>query len=74
LGVRSAAGPAAPPRFLAPLPGSPGWPWAVVVARSSGAAPAPLRAVVLVPGPPALLAPAWVPWAPRVRPGALRPG
>ncbi|MEZ5091029.1 MAG: DUF3027 domain-containing protein, partial [Micropruina sp.] len=30
--------------------------------------------VVLVPGPTALLAPAWVPWEQRVKPGDLSPG
>ena len=61
-------------RFLAELPGYRGWQWAVVVAACPGAAQATISEVVLVPGPTALLAPRWVPWDERVRPGDLGPG
>ena len=61
-------------RFLASLPGYRGWQWAVVVAAFPGAAHATISEVVLVPGPTALLAPKWVPWEERVRPGDLGPG
>ncbi len=61
-------------RFLAELPGYRGWQWAVVVAACPGAAQATISEVVLVPGPTALLAPKWVPWDERVRPGDLGPG
>ncbi|MDM4143037.1 MULTISPECIES: DUF3027 domain-containing protein [Mycobacterium] len=61
-------------RFLAHLPGYQGWQWAVVVAAYPGADHATISEVVLVPGPTALLAPKWVPWDQRVRPGDLSPG
>src|SRR6201995_2928974 len=61
-------------RFLARLPGYQGWQWAVVVASYPGADHATVSEVVLVPGPESLLAPQWVPWDQRVRPGGLSPG
>jgi hypothetical protein len=65
---------AATHRFLADMPGYRGWQWAVVVAACPGADHATISEVVLVPGPTALLAPRWVPWQQRVRPGDLSPG
>lgn len=65
---------AATHRFLAHLPGYQGWQWAVVVAAYPGADHATVSEVVLVPGPTALLAPQWVPWDQRIRPGDLGPG
>ncbi len=65
---------AATHRFLAHLPGYQGWQWAVVVAAYPGADHATVSEVVLVPGPTALLAPQWVPWEERIRPGDLSPG
>lgn len=65
---------AATHRFLAVMPGYQGWQWAVVVAAYPGAERATVSEVVLVPGPTALLAPAWVPWHERVQPGDLGPG
>lgn len=61
-------------RFLAHVPGYQGWQWAVVVAGYAGADHATISEVVLIPGPTALLAPDWVPWEQRVRPGDLGPG
>jgi Protein of unknown function (DUF3027) len=58
-------------RFVAHLPGYQGWQWAVVVASYPGADHATVSEVVLVPGPGSLLAPEWVPWEQRVRPGDL---
>ncbi|MFB0618680.1 DUF3027 domain-containing protein [Streptomyces sp. AGS-58] len=51
-----------------------GWRWAVTVARASRARAVTLDEVVLLPGPDALLAPEWVPWSERLRPGDLGPG
>ncbi|AYN40746.1 DUF3027 domain-containing protein [Streptomyces dangxiongensis] len=51
-----------------------GWRWAVTVARASRAKAVTLDEVVLLPGPDALLAPEWVPWSERLRPGDLGPG
>ncbi|MBV9088491.1 MAG: DUF3027 domain-containing protein [Mycobacteriaceae bacterium] len=65
---------AATHRFLAKLPGYQGWQWAVVVAAHPGAEHATISEVVLIPGPTALLAPRWVPWEDRIRPGDLSPG
>ena len=65
---------AATHRFLANMPGYQGWQWAVVVAAHPGADHATISEVVLVPGPTALLAPTWVPWQDRLRPGDLGPG
>jgi hypothetical protein len=61
-------------RFLANLTGYRGWQWAVVMAAYPGADHATISELVLVPGPTALLAPQWVPWQERVRPGDLGPG
>jgi hypothetical protein len=74
LGVSYEDPTAATHRFLAHLPGYQGWQWAVVVAGYPGAERATISEVVLVPGPTALLAPEWVPWEERVRPGDLSPG
>lgn len=74
LGVSYADPNAATHRFLAHLPGYQGWQWAAVVAAYAGAEHATISEVVLVPGPTALLAPEWVPWEQRVRPGDLSPG
>jgi DUF3027 family protein len=61
-------------RFLAHLRGYQGWQWAVVVAGYPGTDHATVSEVVLVPGPGSLLAPEWLPWDQRVRPGDLNPG
>ncbi|MDD4867156.1 MAG: DUF3027 domain-containing protein [Mycobacterium sp.] len=74
LGVGYADPTAATHRFLAHLPGYQGWQWAVVVAAYPGAERATISEVVLIPGPTALLAPEWVPWDRRMRPGDLSPG
>ncbi|MEU2425070.1 DUF3027 domain-containing protein [Streptomyces sp. NPDC007851] len=51
-----------------------GWRWAVTVARASRAKIVTLDEVVLLPGADALLAPEWVPWSERLRPGDMGPG
>ncbi|MFE9256790.1 DUF3027 domain-containing protein [Streptomyces sp. NPDC006879] len=51
-----------------------GWRWAVTVARASRAKYVTLDECVLLPGPDALLAPEWVPWSERLRPGDMGPG
>jgi len=58
--------------FACTLPGYRGWAWHVIVALPEGDAPTVSEACLL-PGSDALLAPAWVPWAERVRPGDLEP-
>lgn len=54
--------------------GYPGWRWAVTVVRASRAREVTVDEVVLLPGADALLAPGWLPWDARVRPGDLGPG
>jgi hypothetical protein len=61
-------------RFLASMAGYHGWQWAVVLATYPGADHTTVSEVVLLPGPDALLAPEWVPWHERVKPGDLSPG
>ncbi|MGX4691401.1 DUF3027 domain-containing protein [Streptomyces sp. JNUCC 63] len=51
-----------------------GWRWAVTVARASRAKVVTIDEVVLLPGPDAVLAPEWVPWSERLRPGDMGPG
>lgn len=51
-----------------------GWRWGVTVARASRARHVTVDEVTLMPGPDALVAPAWVPWSERLRPGDLGPG
>lgn len=51
-----------------------GWRWVVTVARASRARVATVDEVALLPGPDAMLAPAWVPWSERVRAGDLGVG
>ncbi|MEU7179880.1 DUF3027 domain-containing protein [Streptomyces celluloflavus] len=60
--------------FACNEPGYRGWRWAVTVARASRAKLVTLDETVLLPGPDALLAPEWVPWSERLRPGDLGPG
>ncbi len=51
-----------------------GWRWAVTVARASRQRQVTVDEVVLVPGDEAIVAPAWVPYKERVKPGDLSPG
>ncbi|MFC9892634.1 DUF3027 domain-containing protein [Nocardia sp. NPDC127579] len=74
LGVSFEDESAATHRFEATLPGYRGWQWAVVVAAPPGAEYATVSESALLPGPDALVAPEFVPWEQRVRPGDLAPG
>jgi hypothetical protein len=51
-----------------------GWRWAVTVARAARAKVVTVSECVLLPGEDAVMAPQWVPWADRLRPGDLGPG
>ena len=51
-----------------------GWRWAVTVTRASRSKLVTLDETVLLPGPEALVAPQWVPWSERLRPGDMGPG
>jgi hypothetical protein len=48
-----------------------GWRWAVTVSRAARSKTVTVDEVVLLPGEDALLAPEWVPWSERLRPGDL---
>ncbi|MDR0946094.1 MAG: DUF3027 domain-containing protein [Bifidobacteriaceae bacterium] len=61
-------------RFECTMPGYRGWSWVVTVARVPRSRTATVSETELVPGDDSLLAPAWVPWAERLRPGDLGPG
>ncbi|HEY6309870.1 MAG TPA: DUF3027 domain-containing protein [Streptosporangiaceae bacterium] len=50
------------------------WRWAVTVVRAPRAKGVTVSETVLLPGPAALLAPDWVPWHDRLRPGDLGVG
>ncbi len=74
LGVSAEDDNAATHRFEATLAGYRGWQWAVVVAAPPGADHPTVSESALLPGPDALIAPEFVPWDQRVRPGDLAPG
>jgi hypothetical protein len=60
--------------FASRLPGYVGWHWAVTLAHVPSEEELTVDEVVLLPGEQALLAPAWVPWQERLRPGDLTVG
>jgi len=51
-----------------------GWRWAVTVARAPRSKTVTICEVCLLPGPDALVAPEWLPWSERLRPGDLGVG
>ena len=59
--------------FRAKTPGYQGWQWSVTIAVLDERHPT-VSEVVLLPGDGALLAPAWIPWDERIRPGDLGVG
>lgn len=69
-----AVGNAVTHHFACTQPGYPGWRWAVTVAHVAGDPAVTVDEVVLLPGEDAIIAPAWVPWRERIRPGDLSPG
>jgi hypothetical protein len=60
--------------FACEDPAYTGWHWAITVARASRAKVVTVSEGVLLPGPGSLLAPDWVPWSERVRPGDVGVG
>ncbi|HVL85221.1 MAG TPA: DUF3027 domain-containing protein [Pseudonocardia sp.] len=60
--------------FAARQGGYRGWRWSVTLACAGGEEPVTVSEVALLPGPDAVVAPAWVPWQERVRPGDLGVG
>lgn len=61
-------------RFAAGMKGYRGWHWTVTLARVPRGRSATVCEVELLPGDDAILAPEWVPWSERLRPGDVRPG
>ncbi len=60
--------------FACPTPAYRGWQWAVTVARIARSKRVTVVEVVLLPGPDALLPPAWLPWSARLQAGDLGVG
>ena len=60
--------------FACEDPAYAGWRWAVTVVRAPRAKGVTVSETVLLPGPASLLAPDWVPWQDRLRPGDLGVG
>ena len=61
-------------RFASTAKGYRGWAWTVTVARVPRGRTATVCEAVLLPGDDAILAPEWVPWSQRLRPGDIGPG
>lgn len=61
-------------RFASTAPGYRGWSWTVTLARVPRGRTATVCEVELLPGEEAILAPPWVPWSERLRPGDVGPG
>lgn len=61
-------------RFRSLDPAYRGWCWAITVARASRSKHVTVSESLLLPGDEAILAPDWVPWRERLRPGDLGPG
>ncbi|MRH91417.1 DUF3027 domain-containing protein [Nocardia sp. SYP-A9097] len=74
IGVTAEDDSAATHHFEATLPGYRGWQWAVVVAAPPAATHVTVSESALLPGPDALIAPDFLPWDQRIRPGDLAPG
>jgi Protein of unknown function (DUF3027) len=74
LGVRAEGDRVLSHLFAAIVPGYAGWRWAVTVARAPRSRAVTVDEVVLLPGDEAVLAPEWVPWSQRLRPGDLGVG
>ncbi|HEV2375739.1 MAG TPA: DUF3027 domain-containing protein [Streptosporangiaceae bacterium] len=51
-----------------------GWRWAVTLTRASRSKTVTVSESLLLPGPDSILAPEWVPWRERLRPGDLGVG
>lgn len=60
-------------RFVADLAGYRGWHWACVLALVPGGE-LTVDEISLLPGPDAVVAPEWIPWEKRIRPGDLGAG
>ena len=61
-------------QFACTAPGYRGWHWTVTLARVPRGRVATICESELLPGDDAILAPAWLPWSERLRPGDIGPG
>ena len=61
-------------KFECTAPGYVGWRWSVTLARAPESDVVTVDEALLIAGPESILAPAWVPWSERVRPGDLGVG
>lgn len=59
--------------FACLLPGYRGWYWTVTLSRAPRSKKITVSEISILPGEDALLAPEWVPWADRVKPGDISP-
>lgn len=57
--------------FECTAPSYVGWRWSVSLARAADADNVTVDEAVLIAGPDSILAPQWVPWSERIRPGDL---
>ncbi len=71
LGVRAEGDRVVTHRFAAIQPGYRGWHWSVTIARAPRAKHVTISEIALLPGAESVLAPEWVPWSERLRPGDL---
>src|SRR4051794_10225817 len=60
--------------FACERPGYVGWRWSVTLARASRQKTVTVDEIVLIPGDEAIVAPPWVPYRERIKPGDLSPG
>ena len=60
--------------FACERPGYVGWRWSVTLARAPRQKHVTVDEVVLIPGSDAIVAPTWVPYRERIKPGDLSPG
>ncbi|MYS19263.1 Protein of unknown function [Streptomyces sp. DvalAA-14] len=60
--------------FACEEPAYRGWHWATTLTRASRSKQITIDETVLLPGGDAVLAPTWVPWSERLRPGDMGPG
>jgi len=60
--------------FDAKLTGYEGWRWSVTIAKVDEDSTPTICDVVMIPGPDALLAPKWIPYADRLQPGDVGVG
>jgi hypothetical protein len=61
-------------QFACTRRGYAGWRWSVTVMRASRQKAVTVAEIVLIPGDEAIVAPEWVPYRERIKPGDLSPG